>query len=235
VPVCRHGSWNLHGIFHNWTSKFPNGTGPPVQRGKVPFGQYKVIVGTKTSQEPLSAIKPIGTFDCANDPNGFLQLLWDVNTRATKRMRSQASDFYDILGELDAQTPTLHGRTPTMTPIYAGTFSSGPPSGGGGSGSSTCPKCGAIYNQSVARYESYFNIQSTANNADTLGKGSNMTYIDVRTSIGTPQKLAAALAKYTNGSLWPRGKPVADNILTVSLGDEIGVAQGGEFAVMQRI
>ena len=44
---------------------------------------------------------------------------------------------------------------------------------------------------------------------------------------GTPASLAAALEKYTNGSLWPGGKPVSDNILTVSLGDEIGVAGAG--------
>ena len=53
-----------------------------------------------------------------------------------------------------------------------------------------------------------------------------MSYIDIRGSIGTPEALAAELEKLTNASLWPDG-PVADDILTVSLGDEIGVAGSG--------
>ena len=32
------------------------------------------MVGLKLSQEPLSAIETIGTFDCAGDPNGFVQV-----------------------------------------------------------------------------------------------------------------------------------------------------------------
>ena len=98
------------------------GTGPPVYRGRVPFNQYKVTVGVKLSSQPLSAVKPIGTFDCNKDPQGALQLLFDASTRASERVRSEASDFFEILAELDKQTPTLHGRTPTQTPVYANTF-----------------------------------------------------------------------------------------------------------------
>lgn len=225
MDVLQHGSWNLHGLFHNWTAKFANGTGPPVYRGAVPFSDYKITVGMKLSNEPLTSIVPIGTFDCNGNKNGFVQLLFDASTRASKRVRSQAQDFYEILNELDAQTPLLHGRAPTQTPIYAGTFSAGPPSGGGGEASSTCPKCGSDYNESVKRYNSMFNIQSTAGML-TPAERSNMSYIDIRGSIGTPEALAAELEKLTNASLWPGG-PVADDILTVSLGDEIGVAGSG--------
>ena len=162
MGVLQHGTWNLIGLFHNWTAKFTNGTGPPVFRGSTPFNKYKITVGLKLSHEPISAISPIATFDCNGDERGSVQMLFDASTRATKRMRSQAADFYEIVTELDAQTPSLHGQTPSQTPIYAGTFSTGPPRGGGGGGSSTCPKCGAIYNQTVARYQEMFNIQTTA-------------------------------------------------------------------------
>ena len=225
MGVLQHGSWNLHGMFHNWTARFPYGTGSPTYHGAVPFGDYSVTVGVKLSNEPISAVVPVGTFDCAGNNNGFVQLLFDASTRASKRIRSQAADFYEILHELDAQTQLLRGRTPSQTPIYAGTFSDGPPSGGGGSASSTCPKCGALYNASVNRYNAMFNLQSTGG-MSTPAERTNMSYIDIRASIGTPAALASELGRLTNASLWPSG-PVANDILTVSLGDEIGVAGAG--------
>ena len=74
-------------------------------------------MGAKLSAQPASSIVPIGEFDAkglVGNPGGFIQLLFDASTRASKRIRPQAADFYEIMDELDAQTkaskPALVGR-----------------------------------------------------------------------------------------------------------------------------
>ena len=64
-------------------------------------------MGAKLSAQPASSIVPIGEFDAkglVGNPGGFIQLLFDASTRASKRIRPQAADFYEIMDELDAQT-----------------------------------------------------------------------------------------------------------------------------------
>ena len=93
---------------------------------------YKLSVGVKLSSEPTSAIQTLETFDCGGGSgdapagpqgSGTVTLLFDASTRATRRIRGQAADFQELMVSLDAQTAAgVHGKPPSLTPIFAGTF-----------------------------------------------------------------------------------------------------------------
>lgn len=189
MDTLNHGSWNFAA------------------------GEYSITVGVGSAAKPT----PIGTFTSGNSS---LQLLVDANTRATRRVRGRTSDFWEIKAQLDAQTPTLHGKLKTLTPVYATTFSAGAPSGGGSS-STTCPNCGSTYTTAQKEYAAMFNLQSRACSwpCDASELSGPMAYVDLRSHIGSPTKLATALQGIKNAS-------VEDNILVVSLGDEITVSGG---------
>ena len=116
------GSWNLHATAHN--------------DSKVALCDYKLSVGVKLSSEPTSAIQTLETFDCGGGSgdapagpgdlrqgSGTVTLLFDASTRATGRIRGQAADFQELMVSLDAQTAAgVHGKPPSLTPIFAGTF-----------------------------------------------------------------------------------------------------------------
>lgn len=196
MDVLQHGSWNLHGSYTNWT----NG----VRHQTEPFADYKVTVGTKLSSLPPSAIAPVGTFDAkglAGNPGGFVQLLFDASTRASRRVRPQAADFYEIMDELDAQakaaSPALVGKPASLTPVFANSYpATGPPTGGGtteprlgGGPSRNCPRCDAEFNTTVQRFHALYNLQPCNDVSPVNLKGvppherSNMTYIDLRSYV----------------------------------------------------
>ena len=200
-------------------------------------------MGAKLSAQPPSSIVPIGEFDAkglVGNPGGFIQLLFDASTRASKRIRPQAADFYEIMEELDAQTkastPALVGKPLAMTPVFATSYpTSGPPSGGGtteprlgGGPSSNCPRCDGEFNATAGRFHALYNLQpcNGATPSNLAGvpphMRSNMTYIDLRSDVWSQTRLAAQLASLRNATQWG-GVAVADNILVVSLGDEISV------------
>ena len=54
-----------------------------------------------------------------------------MRQRERQNVCGHSTGLHEILSDLDAQTPLLHGRTrPKLQ--FMGTFSAGPPSGGGG-------------------------------------------------------------------------------------------------------
>ena len=70
MDTFNHGTWNL------------------------PFGPYVLHVGVKTGvSNGKPVITPIGEFDAPNDTYG-LQLVFDCNTRGTRRIRGQVYKSY---------------------------------------------------------------------------------------------------------------------------------------------
>jgi hypothetical protein len=61
------------------------------------------------------------------------EMLFDVNTRATRRMRHNQDDFEEIIAELKAQGD-VPGHPPSIIPIYSDTFRSGSDTSRSGSG-----------------------------------------------------------------------------------------------------
>ena len=61
------------------------------------------------------------------------EMVFDANTRGTKRMRHNADDFFDVMQQLKEQGPVA-GRPPSIVPIYAATFPNGSDSGPSGTG-----------------------------------------------------------------------------------------------------
>ena len=61
------------------------------------------------------------------------EMLFDVNTRATRRMRHNADDFFEVTAQLVAQG-NVPGKPPSLVPIYASTFPNGSDTGPSGSG-----------------------------------------------------------------------------------------------------
>jgi hypothetical protein len=53
-----------------------------------------------------------------------LEMLFDVNARATRRMRRNADDFFEVMAQLGAQGE-VPGRPPKRVPVYSTTFPNG--------------------------------------------------------------------------------------------------------------
>ena len=103
-------------------------------------GNYTLAVGVKRASdgavEQIAFFNATGTLDPGCLPAGLigpkpapcsLQLLFDASTRATKRMRHQTDDFWEIKTALDKQT--VHGQLPKHLPVYAEFFSDKIPHG----------------------------------------------------------------------------------------------------------
>jgi hypothetical protein len=221
MDTFNHGTWNL------------------------PSGPYVLHVGVKTGVSSTGApvITAIGEFDAPNDTYG-LQLVFDCNTRGTRRIRSQASDFWELNAQLINQTTNQgepapnqpkvfdKGKVPTHVPIYGGFWSYKTPNGGGGS-SPVCPRCGKEYTKAQAGVQQMFGVTEYG----LLGYGGgpkappvydpvqvplgdprrNKAYIDLRTCINSVEHMKQCLQPFVNAS-------TTADVLVVSLGDEIGVS-----------
>ena len=96
-------------------------------------------------------------------------------------------------------------------PVY-GSFWDAETPGGGGNKSPVCPKCGAEYTKAQAAMQDLYGITTYGTDLATTDKG----YVDIRGCIGSLEAMEKCLEVYENAS-------TTDNVLVVSLGDEIGV------------
>jgi hypothetical protein len=113
-------------------------------------GNYTLAVGVKRGDgdvEQIAFFDATGTLDSGCLPAGLigpkpqecsLQLLFDASTRATKRMRHQTDDFWEIKAALDTQT--VQGQLPKHVPVYAEFFSDKIPHG-------ECTQCSSLANR----------------------------------------------------------------------------------------
>lgn len=181
----------------------------------LPFGPYVLHVGVKTGGTAAApVITAIGEFEAPGATYG-LQLVFDASTRATHRIRHQGADFWELSEALTTQTkdPAFHaGRTPEHVPIFGSFFDAVTPSGGGNK-SPVCPECGATYTKAQATMQDMIGMTTYGTDLTTTRKG----YVDVRGCITSEAAMLKCLEVYVNAS-------TTDNILVVSLGDEIGVS-----------
>ena len=204
-------------------------------------------VGVKTgvaATTGLPTIVEIGEYEAPGDTYG-LQLVFDESTRASKRIRGQGADFWELSAALLNQTtnkgtpapnqnglPFTAGKIPTHVPIY-GSFWNYKSPGGGGQTSPVCEKCGKEYTTAQALLQKQFGVTEYG----LLGAGGERgslpiydpiqvppgdsrrekAYIDLRGSIKDPETMLAALQPFVNAS-------TTNDVLVVSLGDEIGVS-----------
>ena len=89
MDVFNHGTWNI---------------GPGSRAGMVDVGMYMIQVGVKTKPGQAEP-EPIGPRFVSSGEG--VQIVFDASTRATKRVRSEASDFFELSEALDLQTPLM--------------------------------------------------------------------------------------------------------------------------------
>lgn len=152
-------------------------------------GSYRAEFGVV---DAAGNIVPLASFDGQGD----LALAADCDTRYLRRLRRLDQVVFDFLDDLKRENPAPHGRTPTLTPIYASTFA---------------PLDQGPHAAAVAEFKQMFAI-ADADPAAAGGRG----HIDVR-GVATEQLEAYCRALGAN----------AQNVLVVSLGDEIGLPTPG--------
>jgi len=233
MDVFNHGTWNF---------------GPGSRAGGDP-GMYTIQVGVKkqtqgtgpgTEEQQEVEVEPIGPpFVSAGEG---VQIVFDASTRATRRVRSEASDFFELAAALDLQTPKMPPnrfgpsdfntrlakgtRSPwDMNVQVYGTFFTPTPSGGGFA-STSCPKCGAEYTAAWTRVNDMFGISLNGFWGPECESGSGQcewdsantkAYVDVRDALTSPATLATKISLLQNTT-----NP--ENIYVVSLGDEVSVS-----------
>ena len=223
------------------------------------FGNYSLQLGvlshasgvpTQTGIAPPASIETIGTF---NSRGSSLYLLFDANTRASRRIRDRTEDVYAVAALLDEQTKTMvPGRLPTEVPFFGTFFQEVPmtaaifPPGQPPHKQqpAVCPRCGAEYATMFARIHKMFSgpgpsglqptdfIERNASGLPPLADADifKFGYIDVRQFITpwNPEGLAAAVGAsnttFDPTYTWPRTDQERASIRVVSLGDEITIA-----------
>lgn len=157
---------------------------------------YAVEMGVRDAN---GKIESIAKFD---DTKASLHLVYDGNTRYSKRVRRVQTVLTDLMSYLDNNP--VPGSPPSKSIIYCYTFA--PIEGE------------ASYNARIDDFRKMFGLNSRLDGAASVnGKASG--YIDVRGSMA-PVELNAALDKFVAAG-------TAASIRTVSLGDEIGLPVPG--------
>lgn len=136
-------------------------------------GIYTIQVGVKTKADQTEP-EPIGPLFVSSGEG--VQIVFDASTRASRRVRSEASDVFELAAALDLQTPTMvpnqfgekgirldtsdNGARMSwdMHMQVYGTFFKNTPSGGGFA-STSCPKCGNEYTAVWNKMNMMFGIQ----------------------------------------------------------------------------
>ena len=152
MDVFDHGTWNFG----------------PRSRAGGDAGMYVIQVGVKTEANQTEP-EPIGPAFVSSGQG--LQIVFDASTRASRRVRSEASDFYELAAALELQTATMapnrYGLKGTRLPnkqmswdlnlqVYGQFFSDTP--SGGGFASTSCPRCGAEYTAAWAKINAMFGL-----------------------------------------------------------------------------
>ncbi|GIW82980.1 MAG: hypothetical protein KatS3mg105_4787 [Gemmatales bacterium] len=132
-------------------------------------GPYRAEFGLKG---PNGKIESIARFDGEGD----LVLAADGDTRYSRRLRRLDQVLYDLLDEIKKANPAPHGKTPSLTTIYATTFT---------------PLDNGKHASAVAEFKKLFALTDPVADAPN-GRG----YIDVR---GVPTPKLADYCQKLNG------------------------------------
>ena len=173
------------------------------------------------------AFTPIAEFAAHNTT---LQLLFDASTRATRRVRPQHADFFEVLARLDRDTAKHpQRRLPTAVPVYASTFTD---AGGACEASRHLPRgelspCAAAsrplfptLNASLARFSGMLNFTPmyASGRASRFGKA-NLDILTIRNTtaagLANRRRLNSTLQKWV-----AQGARDAEDFV-VSLMDEV--------------
>lgn len=198
IDTLNHASWNL------------------------PAGNYTLTLGLK--EGPTGAITELGTFPSLGRP---LQVLTDASTRASRRFRPRAADFWQLYGRLKGVQKKLKGKPPTHVPIFASTYQRDFPQGGlGPANGSGLPD--PKYTAAQLDWEVMFGISPDDVNGAVRGalpsKGAWRTawgYLDLRGYVRPRpgrETLEQKLQTYIDAG-------VGDQIRVIKLGDEIGLSR----------
>ena len=152
-------------------------------------------------------------------------MLFDVNTRATQRMRHNQDDFEEVVAQLKAQG-SVPGRPPTIVPIYSDTFPNGSDSGPSGSGP---PRLGyatardAFVNEFCAMNNSCLcdNIDGCDSDPARAATYQNLYLGDYVLAARTQAGIDAGIQRVANLS-----EDVRHRVGTMKLADEISIKGG---------
>ena len=194
MDVFNHGQWNFQ--FGNYSIEFG-----------LPSASASQAATTLGQPDPKN-IESIGTFDSLGSS---LKVLFDCNTRGSRRVRNRAEDVFAVAALLDEQSKTMvEGRIPTDVPFFGTFFRPHPVTAAPAiptlpnpvSGPAVCPRCGEEYTEMYSRIHGMFSgpgpsgVQPCDFMArDPSGTSHHVTpaagskpfkfgYIDVRTFIG---------------------------------------------------
>jgi hypothetical protein len=202
MDVYNHGTWNF--------------AAPSSQ----PKQQFSIEVGVNRTGGGKGTIESLGVF--TSDPkSGNVQMVFDASTRASGRIRTEASDFWQLVDQFEKQDATplwREGKVPTKVPIYADFFNAGTPGGGGGEGNTNCPKCGVQYTAAQTKMQGQLGIK-VLNGEMPVDPTNKLAYIDLRGRLDSHADMAKALQAIVDAKL-------QDHIHVVSLGDELTVEGG---------
>lgn len=116
-------------------------------------GKYRAEFGLREADGKISSL---GKFEA----EGALTLAADGDTRYSRRLRRREDVLYDLLAYLKKENPAPHGKAPSLTTIYASTFT---------------PLDEGKHKAAVAEFKKLFSLADTKPEASG-GRG----YIDVR-------------------------------------------------------
>eukprot|EP01048_Picozoa_sp_COSAG05_P008161 COSAG05_NODE_608_length_8372_cov_2.996615_2_plen_509_part_00 len=179
------------------------------------------------------AIDTIGNFSSGGSA---LYLLFDENTRGSRRMRAQTADVYEVGAAVDAQTWSatfVPGRLPQIqnVPFYGDFFDSTATTYGGVTPQepAICPGCGSKYEALYQKLDAMFGIVPNSAEYNERIVAAGVGYLDIRQFVAPYQPEAMALALNSSNAtadphhLLPWTDTERASIRVVSLGDEISV------------
>ena len=130
-------------------------------------GNYSIEVGVREANAAglAAGVHSIATFATGLGGHPF-EMLFDASTRATKRMRPQTDDMYELLAALEKQTPTLIPTRglPSHVPVFGGFFDKIPTvvqnvsPDDGLEPVAVCARCGAEYSAMYEKLDGMFGI-----------------------------------------------------------------------------
>lgn len=197
----------------------------PIKPVVVGSAHCSIEVGVKSRPfDPSNdTIQPIQNAVFDSEVTGT-EMLFDVSTRSSLRMRHNADDFFEVLQQLEDQGE-VHGQPPRHTPIYASTFPNGTdtsPSGTGPARDGYEIKQREFVSSFCARNNSCLcDDPSGCDAAEITTSFQNRLLEKYVLAVKSPEEAAAYIADIAAMNLSQRLL-----ITSVKLGDEISVSGG---------
>ena len=192
---------------------------------------YSIEFGVK--ETPTSAVESIGTFSNGNQLKGGLsasiQVVFDANTKATRRMRPTDVALGEALAEAAAGAVPPGGKPPALTPIFGYSFCKADVVRAIEPSCSLAASTSASFDGDLAEFLTYVPLSDTATGDPRKGDlKRKRSYFEARALIHNLTNLELILQNLTAAG-------VADDVLVVSMGDEISLAVPSDPATAQKL